>query len=225
MRLRWANAGFLREERTFLEAVSALSNADWTYVAAAAGVILADFSPTAPRRRSHLSEPRMSAVDVAHRRWILQQGAHHSRARVLPLAGATGGAGHSPLHRDGLWLLGVLATPVPGGRINDQRRLPQDPGGIDQILATTCDWKISMLGWTFTLFFLFLGFSAAIWGGWVERSGPRKAGRRGGGLLVRRPRGRRPGRHCSPALAVWLGTGVIGGTGWGWVTSRRSRRW
>src|SRR5579862_8798260 len=45
---------------------------------------------------------------------------------------------------------------------------PKDMGLFEQIVATTCDWKISMLGWTFTLFFLFLGFSAAIWGGWVE---------------------------------------------------------
>ena len=53
---------------------------------------------------------------------------------------------------------------------------PKDACVIDQIFTTTCDWKISMLGWTFTLFFLFLGFAAAIWGGWVERVGPRKAG-------------------------------------------------
>jgi MFS family permease len=30
--------------------------------------------------------------------------------------------------------------------------------------------------WIYGLFFLFLGFSAAIWGGWLERVGPRKAG-------------------------------------------------
>src|SRR6202044_1740676 len=53
---------------------------------------------------------------------------------------------------------------------------PKDMGVFEQIFTTTCDWKISMLGWTFTLFFLFLGFSAAIWGGWVERAGPRRAG-------------------------------------------------
>ncbi|HEY6925405.1 MAG TPA: hypothetical protein VI653_18150, partial [Steroidobacteraceae bacterium] len=53
---------------------------------------------------------------------------------------------------------------------------PKDFGLLQQITATTCDWKISLLGWTYTLFFLFLGFSAAIWGGWVERAGPRKAG-------------------------------------------------
>jgi MFS family permease len=38
------------------------------------------------------------------------------------------------------------------------------------------DWKVSALGWTFTLFFVFLGSSAAIFGPWVERNGPRIAG-------------------------------------------------
>ena len=28
----------------------------------------------------------------------------------------------------------------------------------------------------YTLFFIFLGSSAALWGGWLERAGPRKAG-------------------------------------------------
>src|SRR3954464_7072580 len=37
------------------------------------------------------------------------------------------------------------------------------------------DWKISTLGWMFTLFFVMLGSSAALFGAWVEREGPRKA--------------------------------------------------
>jgi len=45
------------------------------------------------------------------------------------------------------------------------------------------------LGWMYTLFFVLLGVSAAIWGGWLERVGPRKAGVVaaccwGGGLLL-----------------------------------------
>jgi hypothetical protein len=53
---------------------------------------------------------------------------------------------------------------------------PKDFGILQQITATGCDWKISMLGWTYTLFFVFLGSAAAIMGGWLERVGPRKAG-------------------------------------------------
>ena len=45
-----------------------------------------------------------------------------------------------------------------------------------ELFTTTCDWKVASLGWMYTLFFVLLGVSAAIWGGWLERAGPRKAG-------------------------------------------------
>src|SRR5471030_3218716 len=44
------------------------------------------------------------------------------------------------------------------------------------LFTTECDWRVSDLGWIYTLFFVFLGSSAALWGGWLERAGPRKAG-------------------------------------------------
>lgn len=53
---------------------------------------------------------------------------------------------------------------------------PKDLGFFATVFSTTCDWKISMLGWMFTLFFVFLGTASALWGGWLERVGPRKAG-------------------------------------------------
>ena len=53
---------------------------------------------------------------------------------------------------------------------------PADMNFFARIFASNCDWQISMLGWTYTLFFVFLGSSAAIWGGWLEHAGPRKAG-------------------------------------------------
>jgi MFS family permease len=92
---------------------------------------------------------------------------------------------------------------------------PKDMGLFEQIVATPCDWKISMLGWTFTLFFLFLGFSAALWGGWVERAGPRKAGIVAavfwcGGLAVAAL-----GVIVHQLWLLWLGSGVIGGIGLG----------
>ena len=36
-----------------------------------------------------------------------------------------------------------------------------------QIIARDCDWKISTLGWMYTLFFVYLGSSAAIFGHWL----------------------------------------------------------
>jgi MFS family permease len=79
----------------------------------------------------------------------------------------------------------------------------------------TGDWKISTLGWMFTLFFVFLGSSSAILGRWVERSGPRKAGVAaafcwGGGFLISAL-----GVHVHQIVLLWLGSGVIGGCGLG----------
>jgi hypothetical protein len=53
---------------------------------------------------------------------------------------------------------------------------PADMSFFGRIFSTTCDWKISELGWMYTLYFVFLGAAAAVWGGWLERAGPRKAG-------------------------------------------------
>src|SRR5579864_9802739 len=34
---------------------------------------------------------------------------------------------------------------------------PKDLSLLGELTTTSCDWKISMLGWTYTIFFLFLG--------------------------------------------------------------------
>jgi hypothetical protein len=36
-----------------------------------------------------------------------------------------------------------------------------------ELFTTTCDWRIASMGWMFTLFFVVLGVSAALWGGWL----------------------------------------------------------
>ncbi|HEY3012327.1 MAG TPA: MFS transporter, partial [Gemmatimonadales bacterium] len=77
------------------------------------------------------------------------------------------------------------------------------------------DWKISTLGWMFTLFFVFLGSSAALFGAWLERVGPRKAGVVaaccwGGGFMISAV-----GVHFHQIGLLWLGSGVIGGCGLG----------
>ena len=83
------------------------------------------------------------------------------------------------------------------------------------LVAAHCDWKISQLGWMYTLFFVFLGCSAAIWGGWLERAGPRKAGVVSaccwcGGLLISAL-----GVYLHQIWMLWIGSGVIGGIGLG----------
>src|SRR5579863_710546 len=86
---------------------------------------------------------------------------------------------------------------------------------VQELFTTTCDWKVASLGWMYTLFFVALGVSAAIWGGWLERVGPRKAGVVaaccwGGGLLLGAI-----GVYIHQLWLLWLGSGVIGGVGLG----------
>jgi MFS family permease len=77
------------------------------------------------------------------------------------------------------------------------------------------DWKISTLGWMYTLFFVFLGSSAALFGAWLERVGPRKAGVVaafcwGGGFMISAL-----GVYLHQIALLWIGSGVIGGCGLG----------
>lgn len=86
---------------------------------------------------------------------------------------------------------------------------------LDEIFTTRCDWRISTLGWMFTLFFVFLGSSAALFGSWLERVGPRKAGVVaafcwGGGFFISAL-----GVHLHQIWLMWIGSGVIGGCGLG----------
>jgi MFS family permease len=37
------------------------------------------------------------------------------------------------------------------------------------------DWKLSTIGWVFSIAIVFLGLSAALFGSWLDRAGPRKA--------------------------------------------------
>src|SRR5579862_6954429 len=41
--------------------------------------------------------------------------------------------------------------------------------------AAPGDWKLSTIGWVFSVAIVFLGLSAATFGAWLERVGPRKA--------------------------------------------------
>jgi MFS family permease len=92
---------------------------------------------------------------------------------------------------------------------------PADMSLVQALFVTGCDWKISDLGWMYTLFFVFLGSAAAIWGGWLERAGPRKAGFVSalcwcGGLFISAI-----GVYTHQLWLMWLGSGVIGGIGLG----------
>src|ERR1700733_2344382 len=86
---------------------------------------------------------------------------------------------------------------------------------VQELFTTTCDWRIASMGWMFTLFFVVLGVSAALWGGWLERVGPRKAGVVAaccwaGGLVLGAI-----GIYIHQLWLMWLGSGVVGGIGLG----------
>ena len=86
---------------------------------------------------------------------------------------------------------------------------------LERLTSTTCDWDKPLLGWIYTLFFVFLGSSAAAFGPWLERVGPRRAGVVAslcwcGGLAIAAA-----GVALHRLWIVWLGAGVIGGIGLG----------
>ncbi len=77
------------------------------------------------------------------------------------------------------------------------------------------DWKISTVSLTFSIAIVFLGSSAAVFGRWLERVGPRMAGVMaaccwGGGFLIAAL-----GVRTHQILLIWLGLGVVGGCGLG----------
>jgi MFS family permease len=90
-----------------------------------------------------------------------------------------------------------------------------DVGFFAELFTTQCDWRVATLGWMYTLFFVFLGLSAALWGGWLERAGPRKAGLASaacwcGGMLFSAY-----GVYTHQLWMMIVGSGIIGGIGLG----------
>jgi MFS family permease len=99
--------------------------------------------------------------------------------------------------------------------IKDPLACSADMSYMAKVFSSSCDWEISMLGWMFTLFFVFLGLSTALFGGWLEHAGPRKAGVVSalcwcGGLLISAF-----GIYTHQIWLMWVGSGVIGGIGLG----------
>lgn len=77
------------------------------------------------------------------------------------------------------------------------------------------DWKLTDLGWIFSIAIVFLGLSAAVFGRWVEEGGPRRAMVTaglcwGGGFLVSAL-----GVYSHNLWLIYFGYGVLGGCGLG----------
>jgi MFS family permease len=85
--------------------------------------------------------------------------------------------------------------------------------GITQ--STPDDWKLTELGWIFSLAIFFLGVSAALLGRWVEEGGPRKAMFTAalcwaGGFVLSAI-----GVYVHQLWLIYIGYGVLGGFGLG----------
>ncbi len=77
------------------------------------------------------------------------------------------------------------------------------------------DWKLTEVGWTFSIAIAFLGLSAAVFGHWVDKVGPRKSMLTaalcfGGGFIVSAF-----GIRFHQLWLLYLGYGVLGGCGLG----------
>ncbi len=92
---------------------------------------------------------------------------------------------------------------------------PAKAGLLAELTATGCDWSIASLVVGFEIGIVFLGASAAIWGGWLERVGPRRAGVVAtlcwcAGLTITAL-----GVYLHQLWIIWLGMGAVGGIGLG----------
>ncbi len=97
-------------------------------------------------------------------------------------------------------------------------------GFLAELTARNCNWSVADVTHIFETFIAMLGISAAIWGGWLERAGPRRAGLYaalcwGGGLILGGY-----GVMIPPALAGLSGLRFSSAASdRDWATSRRSR--
>ncbi len=112
-------------------------------------------------------------------------------------------------------LVGADGKPLPECSAGAVTFAEKSLGTLKALTATDCNWSQFDLGWMYTFFFVLLGVSAAIWGGWLERAGPRKAGLVAtfcwcGGLVIAAI-----GVYIHQLWLMWLGAGVIGGIGLG----------
>lgn len=92
-------------------------------------------------------------------------------------------------------------------------------GPLTKVIGITAsaadDWKLTTIGWIFSLAIVFLGLSAAFGGRWLEKVGPRRtmfaaACCFGGGFLISAA-----GVYTHQIWLLYLGYGVIGGCGLG----------
>ena len=77
------------------------------------------------------------------------------------------------------------------------------------------DWDLKQVGWIFSIAIVFLGSSAAVFGRWVERVGPRKSMFASALCFCSGFLASAVGIHLHQLWVIYLGYGVLGGCGLG----------
>jgi MFS family permease len=111
--------------------------------------------------------------------------------------------------------LSVFWLPLTRAIGGEQNAACKDMSVFGALFTTSCNWRVSDLLFIFTIGIVFLGLSAAVFGGWVERQGPRKAGFVAalcwsGGFILSAL-----GVYLHQLWIVWLSLGALGGVGLG----------
>ena len=103
----------------------------------------------------------------------------------------------------------LLAKALPGAPVC------KGIGVMEMLTTTSCNWPDSSTVVAFEIGIVILGVSAALFGGWLERAGPRKAGLVaalfwGGGFLISAY-----AVHIHQLWLLYVGLGLVGGVGLG----------
>jgi MFS family permease len=111
--------------------------------------------------------------------------------------------------------LSVFWLPLSHALAGPQDAACKDMSIADALFTTSCNWRVSDLLVIFTIGIVVLGVSAALFGGWLERAGPRKAAFVaalcwGGGFLLSAL-----GVYLHQLWILWLSLGLLGGIGLG----------
>ena len=113
------------------------------------------------------------------------------------------------------YALSVFWKPLAKAIPNEDVAACKGMGFLSMLTTTTCNWPDSSTVVTFEIGIVFLGISAAFFGGWLERAGPRKAGLVaalcwGGGFIISAF-----AVHIHQLWLLYLGLGLVGGFGLG----------
>jgi MFS family permease len=111
--------------------------------------------------------------------------------------------------------LSVFWLPLTHALAGEQDSACKDMSVWGSLFTTSCNWRVTDLVYVFTIGIVVLGISAAVFGGWLERAGPRKAGFVaalcwGGGFILSAL-----GVYWHQLWIVWLSLGILGGIGLG----------